>query len=379
MKRIISSFIIIIFYYLFRIFPINKNKIFFQNFNGKGYGDNPKYIAEEIIRRNLDFKLVWAVSPKCSGKFPKNVKTVPYKSIQAIYEEVTSKLWIDNCRKQLYVRKRKGQIYIQTWHGTVNLKKVEMDAEQNLSPYYVKQAKHDSKLADFFLSDCKFTSQLYRSSFWYNGKILEHGTPRDDILFNLNNNIKDKVFNYFNLSYNKNIILYAPTFRDNFNTDIYNLNFEQILKNLYEKTNHDWVFLIRLHPNISNESNIFTYNKTVLNASNYDDMQELLLSSDILITDYSDCMYEFAFTHKPVHLYINDYEEYKKERDFYFDIFSLPFPASKNMYELVDNINNFDYDKYKLSLNNFFDKVGIFNNGNSSKYIVDRIVKEINL
>ena len=120
MKSKLAFYIRIFLYYFFGIFPIKKNKIFIQNFNGKGYGDNPKYIVEEILRRDLDFVLVWAVMPKLSKNFPKGIKTVRYKSIRAIYEEATAKIWIDNCRKQLYVRKRKEQYYIQTWHGMIS-------------------------------------------------------------------------------------------------------------------------------------------------------------------------------------------------------------------------------------------------------------------
>jgi len=376
-KKVIGYNIRVFLYYFFRLFPIQKNKIFIQNFNGKGYGDNPKYIVEEILRRGINFVLVWAARPELSKDLPQSVKIVPYKSIRAIYEESTAKMWIDNCRKQLYVRKRKAQYYIQTWHGTVNLKKVEKDAERQLSAYYVKQAKYDSSLVNLFISDSKFTSQLYRSSFWYNGKILECGSPRDDILINCNHNIKDKVKKYFNIADNTKIILYAPTFRDNFSVDVYNINYELVLDSLSEQTKEPWVFLIRMHPNISEKSKFLTYNDKIFNASSYSDMQELLMTSDILITDYSDCMYECALMNKPVFLYIKDYEQYKAERDFYFDIFSLPFPCAMNSNELLKKMLYFDTALYLNSLKEFFLRVGIFKEGNASKEIVDRIIEEM--
>jgi len=368
----------VILYYIFRLFPIQKNKIFIQNFNGKGYGDNPKYIVEEILQRRLNYVIVWAVRPGFLHDFPTVVKTVPYKSIRAIYEEATAKIWIDNCRKQLYVRKRKEQYYIQTWHGTACVKKIEKDAEQKLSDYYVRQAKYDSSLINLFLSASKFYSQLYRSAFWYNGDIFECGSPRADILINPARNIKDKVQNFFNINSNTRIILYAPTFRNNFAIDIYKINYEQILNSLREKTKETWIFLLRLHPGISEKSDFFVYAKTVLNASNYSDMQELLLASDILITDYSGCMSDFSLMKKPVFLYINDYEEYKKEeRALYFDLFSLPFPCAVTTSELIENIIHFDNEKYLSSLNEYFQKVGIFRDGNASEKIVNRLITEI--
>lgn len=377
MKNFIAYCIRVMLYYLFRIFPVQNNKIFFQNFNGKGYGDNPKYIAEEILRHGLNYKLVWAVRTESSDNFPLAIKTVPFKSIRAIFNEVTAKVWIDNCRKQLYVRKRKEQFYIQTWHGAVNLKKIEKDAEHNLSTYYVKQAKYDSALANLFLSDSKFSSQLYRSAFWYKGEIFECGSPKDDILINQYLNKKNKINQHFRIDDNVKTILYAPTFRDNSCIDVYNLNFEQILLNLQKQTNNPWTFLVRLHPNISQTSKFLTYTKNILNASYYDDMQELMLSCDILITDYSDCMYEFALMNKPVFLYINDYKEYKKERGFYFNLFSLPFPCANDNKELLFNILHFDTAAYLKSLGVFFKEVGVFKDGNASKKVVDRIIAEM--
>jgi CDP-glycerol glycerophosphotransferase len=376
-KTIILYKIRIFLYYFFRIFPIQNNKIFIQNFNGKGYGDNPKYIVEEIIRRKLLVNIVFSVADKYNTNFPNSVKTVRYGSIRSIYEEVTAKVWIDNCRKQLYVRKRKKQFYIQTWHGIPGTKKVEKDVEQQLSDYYVKQAKHDSTLINLFLSDSKFTSQLYRTSFWYIGEIFENGSPRNDILINTNLNIITKIQKYFMISPDERIVLYAPTFRNNFDINVYKIDFEHILNDLQKKTNEHWIFLLRLHPNITEKSNIYSYNESILNASDYDDMQELLLASDILITDYSSSMYDFSLMYKPAFLYIKDYEEYLKERGFYFDLVSLPFPCALDNNELLKNILYFDNESYMNSLEVFFQKIGIVKDGNASKKIVDRIIKEI--
>jgi len=376
MKNIIKFIFYSFFYYFFRIFPIKKNKIFFQNFNGKGYGDNPKYIAQEILRRNLDFELVWAAIPEYYKNIPEMIKIVPYRSIRAVYEEATSGIWIDNCRKQLYVKKRKKQYYIQTWHGTVNLKRIEKDVEFNLSGYYIKQAKHDSFLADLFISECNFTSKLYKSSFWYNGEILECGSPKEDLLIN-NINLKNKVLDYYNIKNNYKIILYAPTFRDNFSIDVYDINYEQILNYLQEETKTPWIFLVRLHPNITKKSDSIKYTENIINACHYDDMQELMLASDILISDYSDCMFEFALMKKPVFLYIKDYNEYKVERDFYFDLYSLPFPNAANNDELLLKMKEFNNTLYLNSLDVFYNKTGFIKDGRASEKVVDKIVNVI--
>ncbi|MCL1946738.1 MAG: CDP-glycerol glycerophosphotransferase family protein [Chitinivibrionia bacterium] len=356
---------------------MQKNKIFIQNIYGSGYGENPKYIAEEIIKRNLDYKLVWAVKPELSKNFPSSnkIKTVCYDSISAIFEETTAKIWIDNCRKRRNVRKRKSQYYIQLWHG-FPLKKIEKDVEQNLSPSYVQSAKHDSTLIDLFISESKFQSQIYRTSFWYDGEIFECGSPKHSAIISPDENIKENVKKYFGIAKDKKIVLYAPTFRKNYATDVYDIDYELILDGLCKQTKNQWVFLIKLHPNISDKSINTKNSERIISANNYDDIRDLYIAADILITDYSSCMFDFSLTNKPVFLYINDYEEYIKDRGFYFDIYSLPFTCAANTAELLEKIICFDNEAYLKTLFEFFQKVGIVRDEKSAEKIIDKIIAQ---
>jgi CDP-glycerol glycerophosphotransferase len=363
---------------LFSIFPLQKNKIFILNFNGKGYGDNSKYIVEEMLERKLNYDIVWSVDNKSRINFPDSIRLVRFNSIKSIYEAATAKIWIDNTRKQPYVRKKEKQFYIQTWHGQIfDVKKVEKDIEDKLSPYYIKQAKHDSKLINVILSDSSVCTSKYRRAFWYNGEILESGFPKNDILINKPKDINEKVYKYFNLEQNTNIVLYAPTFRNNFDIHSYDLDYESVLNALHNRSQKNWTFLIRLHPNITEKSTFFSYNDHILNASLYDDMQELLLASNFLITDYSGAMFDFSLMCKPVFLYIKDYKDYIKERDFYIDLFSLPFPYALTSSELIEKISCFDNNAYIKSVEQLIQQTDIFENGKASKEVVDRIIKEI--
>jgi len=367
----------ILLYYFFRIFPVQKNKIFIQNFFGNGYSDSPKYICEEIIKRNTKYKIFWAIRPELLNNFPNNIpiKAVKYESIKSIFHETTSKIWIDTCRKKTYVRKRKSQYYIHLWHG-IPLKRIEKDVEQNLSINYVKMAKHDSTLINLIISESRFQTQIYRSSFWYNGEILECCSPRHLFLINADQNIKNIVKDRLKINKNTKVILYTPTFRSDYNTDAYNIDYEYLLEKIKKHTNNDWIILIRLHPNISNKSNFINYNENIISVSNYDDVQELYLASDILITDYSGCMFDFSVLNKPVFLFINDYKEYKNDRDFYFEISSLPYPSAVNTNDLIDKIINFNEDEYLKSLSDFFNKSGIIKDTNGIKNIVDKIITQ---
>lgn len=124
----IRHFFFVLIYYIFRVFPIKKNKVVVSCYDGKGYGDHGKYICNELLTRDADLEIVWP-SGNPEDVFPAGVRPVKFRSIRAVYEQVTAKIWIDNKRKKDFVRKRKGQYYIQVWHGGLGIKKVEMDAQ----------------------------------------------------------------------------------------------------------------------------------------------------------------------------------------------------------------------------------------------------------
>jgi CDP-glycerol glycerophosphotransferase len=371
----------VLLYYAFRLFPIDNNKIFIVNFDGKGYGESPKYIVEEIIKRQLNYKMVWAVKNK-TNSFPEIVIPVYINSVRAIYEEVTAKIWINNTRKDLCVRKRKNQFYIQTWHGDFCFKKIEKDVENTLPKEYIQRAKHDSGLIDVFLSSSQSRTVLYKTAFWYKGEIFECGSPREDIFFHSHESIKNKVFKYFNIKDNNiRIILYAPTFRNvsltHGNLDIYKLDWNLLLNRIREKTSSSWIVFSRLHPNLVRLSAIVSsknYNDIIIDATYYDDIQELIVASDILITDYSGCMYEFALLNKPVFLYVNDYKDYFLERGFYVDLESLPFPYAFDINGLIDNIVSFNGDNYLYRLKEFFSQMKPKADGRASERVVDRLL-----
>lgn len=356
--------------------PIKDKKVVVCNFYGKGYGCNPKYIVEEIIKQNLNYNIVWMVNDINTQKddFPKEIKLVKYGTIRALYELSTAKIWIDNSRKHFYPpKKRKSQYYIQTWHGGIGVKAVEKSVQNNLSKGYIKNAINDSKMADLFISNSKWCTKLYKENFWYNGEILECGSPRVDILFNENTELKNKIFKLYNLDGNKNIMLYAPTFRNSMDINIYKLDYEKCIEALKNKFSGEWIIFIRLHPNIAHLSDKITCDKNVINVTKYSDMQELLSISDILITDFSGSMFEFSYLKKPIFIYTEDYEEYKKERSFTMDIDNLPFRVNQNNEELINDINEFCEVKYNKDLEKMLCTFELKEYGTASKQIVDKI------
>ena len=379
-ERILTSL-----FYAMRPFPIKKNKIAITNYFGQGYGDNAKYIVEELQKSGKKLDIVWMVR-NMDAKFPAGVRAVKYMSPQYVYEMATARIWINNSRQLAFVRKRKGQFYIMTWHAGIAFKRVEKDVESSLPPRYVDAAKADSKMADLFLSDSKWTTELYRRSFWYDGKIGEFGLPRQDVLFKQDSKKIGRVRRKLGIKDNAHILLYAPTFRKNnvFNESfdsmkVYDLDWNRVLSELSNKFGGEWIGLIRLHPNIADLKNNLVLPENVLDATFYPDMQELLMISDCLITDYSSCVFDFGMAGKKAFLYALDLEEYQKDRDLYFKHGELPFPLTQSTEELVSCIWNFDSDEYDKQLNAFFhDRCGVYEGGHASEITAGIILDEIN-
>ena len=241
----------VILYILLHIFwsmPIKNNRILFMSYAGKYYNDNPKAISDYLSKHFKGCELIWLVNKNlCINHTSDNIKFVNKKSLIALYMLATSKIWVDNCRKAPWIRKRKKQYYIQTWHGGIALKMVEKDVETLLPKNHIKCAKNDSLMADLIISNSKWNTNVIKRAFWYNGKILECGTPRLDSHFHLKYHDLAITKKRIGLSENMNYVLYAPTFRNSGDLNIYNLDYEKLCNALSKKFSGNWTVLLRLN------------------------------------------------------------------------------------------------------------------------------------
>ena len=373
--------------YIIKNTPVVENKILFTNFTNKGYGCNPKYIAQEIINQKLPYELVWIVkNPKKERKyFPKEIKLVKDTTLNSIKEHASAKIWISNHRKMNLLHKglykKDNQIYIQTWHGSLGIKKAEKAAD-NLDETYVKLAKIDSKYTNYFISNSLFEDETFRNNFWFDGSIEKLGHARNDIFFaegEEKNKVLKRVRKNFNIGDDKKIALYVPTFRDSNSLDCYKIDFDKLFNALNKKycKKDNWCALLRLHPNISKLSKKIFHNTNLVDATFYPDIQELLLCADIVISDYSSCIFDFLLTKKPAFIFATDLDKYNQERGFLYPLESTPFLIAKNNNELINNILNFDNNKYTELAENFLREKGCIDDGLSSARIVKLIQKEL--
>ncbi len=371
--------------------PINRNKIVFDNFNGGSYGCNPKYIAQEILKRKLPYELVWLVKSvkqeELKEEFPPEIKLVGYGTKQALKELASAKLWIDNQRKNYFIKKgltkKEGQYFIQTWHGSLGIKKLDADVEAFTNEFkqeWVNRAKFDSSMWDYLLTNSEFENEIFKRALWFNNNIIQFGHPRNDIFFKDNLQIEKKVHNYYNIDINKKILLYVPSFRDNGDAECYNIDYDKVLDALEKKFGSNWVCISRLHPRAKkfDQDLIPKDNERIIDGTFYPDIQELLVSSDAAITDYSSCIFDFMLSRKPGFIFATDIEKFNNDRGFYYPLEDTPFPVSSDNEKLIENIKNVDYEKYKISVDEFLKTKGCIEDGHASEKTVDLIEKIMN-
>jgi CDP-glycerol glycerophosphotransferase len=335
---------------------------------GNGYGDNPKYIARQLLKKNK-YDLVWACRENQNQTLPEGIRA-SNSWFRYLKEFATAKIWISNVRLPRYIKKRKGQYYIQTWHGGLALKKIEKDAEQVLSKEYVENAIYDSKRTDIMLTNSDYGVKLYKRAFWYEGPILCNGLPRNDDFINLKNEVKNKPDELKNYK----VVLYAPTFRATNNSEAYNIDLENLIKKLNKATKFKWKVIVKLHPNML-DSSFINFNKNIINYSMVSDINDLLLITDILITDYSSVMFDYMLLNKPIILYAADIEEYKRDRDFSIKLEDVPFEIAKNNNELFEIIENMKTKDYKKIYEIFGKEYGLNETGRASDEVV-KIIEE---
>ncbi|MEE6635746.1 CDP-glycerol glycerophosphotransferase family protein [Limosilactobacillus pontis] len=362
---------------------INNEKIVVDNFFGRGFGDNPKYIVEQLLAMNSNLNIVWLVNDNADTKqFPCNVMLVKYGSLRSAYELATAHVWIDNVKNNYKGVKRKEQFYLQTWHGGMGFKKVEKAAQDSLSAEYLKDSQRDSKQTDLMISDSQWVTDNYRENFWYSGEIKKTGLPRNDIFYKGPGKIAEKVKKFYDIDEQSEIILYAPTFRANMSIEeqlkVCSFNEKRLVKAFEHKFNKKFVLIKRLHPNISNFVKV-NETDTVKDGSRYTDMQELLVASFALITDFSSCAFDFMLKSDKIFLYAKDYKRFlSKERGMLFDpAHDLPFSFADSETGLLSNIENFDNKVTKHKLDAFKKSVKLIDDGKASKRVANIILNKI--
>ncbi len=359
-----------------RLLPVQRNKVVFSSYGGKGFGGNPKAVALALLDTGAPLDLVW-LTRDTNIALPEGIRPCPFGTPQAVHTLSTAAVWVDDSRSGARF-KRSTQFYLQTWHGFA-LKHIERAAEDSLPASYVAQCRRDSSFIDCIPSNSAFMTRVYREDFWYNGEIAEIGSPRNDVFFRDTSALAAQVRSFFSLPAEQHLLLYAPTFRADGSTDAYRMDMQAVLSACAQRFGGQWSALIRLHPNIAALSDgLFPYDgQTILDATAYPDMQELLAAVDLLLTDYSSSMFDYALQGKPCIQYAADIEAYQKDRSFYFPLDALPFPLATTPDALCQCIVSFDSQKQQETWARFAEAQGFCEDGHAAARCAELILSHM--
>ena len=386
-KEILSMVLYPIPCVIFSHLPIQSNKIVIENYRGRGFGCNPKYVIQKLIERgDADkYDLVWLVSRRnlAHSELPQQIRVVRYGFLRSYYEHATAKVWISNYHKLYFVRrglrKRKDQVFIQMWHGSLGIKKIDGSVEiLTQDKGWLRAAVTSSRMTDFWISNSDFETNVYKQAFWgvRDETVLLYGHPRNDIFFSTKKlrMAYQKVAKTYGME-GKKLLLYAPTFRDDYRIDCYAVSFLDVTKHLKHRFGGDWSVIVRLHPRAQDmSSTIIPNGADVADATLYADIQELLSAADCLITDYSSCAFDFMLTKRPVFLFATDIQQYEFERGFYYPLESTPFPLAHDNAELMKNIDDFQEDAYSTGIEAFLREKGCIEDGHASERVANLIM-----
>ena len=360
---------------LCRLLPVKNNKVVISHFYGRGFGDSPKAIALALHEADPSLEIDWLLTDM-TQPLPDGIHAVSYSPLSRIYHLSTAKVWVDDCRKGARFKK-KGQIYLQTWHGFA-LKRIERDASNALPAYYPDYAQRDADQTDVMISGSRFMTRCYETAFWYSGPIEEFGSPRNDLLFHPPTALRAQICKKLGVDPVKKLVIYAPTFRADGSLEPYSLDIPRVLDAFDRRFGGSHCMLLRLHPNLDAKSDALSCdNRTTFNATRYPDMQELLAVADVVITDYSSLMFDFALTGRPCFQFATDIAAYRQDRSFNFSLDALPFPLAENNDQLLQAIAAYDPEIARKNWQAFAQENGICEDGHAAKRCADWILKHM--
>ena len=358
---------------------IDPDKVVFSCFQGRNYGDNPRYISERLHERCPEARIVWLFRPdameRVRPRLPDYVVPVSTKSFRAYAELATARVWVDNYTKNNLLKwDPTKQFYIQTWHGDRGFKRVGFDDEKS-----DRSVERVERRCAMMIAGSTFGRNTYRTAFGFQGEVLMDGCPRNDVLIRNDPAQAAEVKRSLGIPEGVKLLMYAPTYRDvhMWQSQKAALDVPRALNHLENTTGEQWRCLYRAHY-MNTELLMGANDSRLIDVTAYPEMTELLLISDMLVTDYSSCGADFALLRRPMFLYHADAEEYLREcRSFYFDIEKSPFLVAHSPEELERLMDTTDAERARENgeaLDQFF---GTTETGRAADAVCDYIIARL--
>ncbi len=353
--------------------PVDGNRVVFSC-TTRNCTCNPKALARELARRRPCLDIVWllddAAFAACGGN-PDTGRAVLLWSGAAYRAFATAKVLVENADQFAaigYPTKRQGQHILNTWHGSLGIKRLDTSHSAKTG-----KGRRSAAMMDAVLSNSDFEDAAFAESPLATVPKIRTGHPRNDIFFLSEMDrlaIRKRVFAALGISEETKVALFAPTFRDEaFAGDTCAYDFAGWQTALEARFGGKWIVALRLHPLDARAvaEGLIRMPRGVANATNYEDIQELLVAIDAGITDYSSWIYDFLLRGRPGFIYAPDKADYDKGHGFYYPLESTPFPVAETNAALTEAIRTFDAEKFSRDAAAFLKDKGCMEDGHASE------------
>lgn len=365
-------------YKVFRRLPVQKGLAVFESHMGKQYSDSPRYIYEAAVAAGLDrlgLRPAWSYARRKDG-FPTDVRLVRRESWRYYYDLARAEFWVDNQGFPRAFSRRRETTYVQTWHGTP-LKRMGFDspALERAGAAVRRQHKAMMKRWSALLVPSEYFVETFVASYGFRGRLVRNGLPRNDLLVRgVDPEWVLAKKRELGLPTDRRLVLYCPTFRDRARRLETPYDLPMDLEQMRRALGDDVFLMLRTHYldklKLSNR-----YAPFAMDVSRYHDVTELMLLADVLVTDYSSVMFDFANTGRPMVFYTYDYEDYvRDERGTYIDLPDIaPGPMVSTNDELVDALRSVDEDveTYRERYAAFRKRFCEYETGRAAEHVVE--------
>ena len=356
--------------------PVKKNRVMVYIHDRKGFTCNVKYVVQKLKERYGDkLEILWVtMHPEtCQEVEALGVKVLKNNTAVQMRKYFRTRFFITNDAFPSWALHRWNQKWMNTWHGAMNYKHIGYDYLAPMSPLAAKIFKIKNRQPDYFLSGSEFFTKDTAASFRLSEKVfVPCGLPRNDAFFADQTATVRKVREYYGIAGDKRLAIFAPTFRRGMKSDTFGMDFDAVTTALSNRFGGEWVILFRNHNFVKGKQKF----GGAIDVSAYHDMQELMCASDVLISDYSSCLYDFCMTGRPSFVYATDLDNYMhNDRSFAYPFEKWPYPVARSNAELVKRIESFDEAVFAEKVAAHLKDAGAYDNGTASDQVAQIIAK----
>lgn len=354
------------------VLPIDDHKMYLMCFEGSKWGFDQKAFYEYVERTHPgEYSFVWEYNsePPKSPEMPKSIKLVKTGTFGQLLESKTARFIVCNINPHDYIGYRRQQVIANTWHG------YGLKASRGILSEVDRQR---FALADVICSNARMFTEVFLDRVCrYGGEILKSGAPRNDILFDVERSaeVSRSVKECLGVDGKTRLVLYAPTFRKDFQSTNVTLDYTMLLETLEGRFGGDWSLLLKQHPMVAGGELDHSARGKVLDVSKWEDTQELLCAADVLVSDYSGVIWDFSQTMRPVFLFVPDIDSYRYDRGLNFELSSMPWPYAMTNEQLEKSIISFSLKNYRNGLREFQSEQGSYERGRASQQLFNEIMR----